>query len=313
MKSLVRLVMLAVLANALWMASAPLTHATELRVLTLKHRLADEVVPVVRPLLAAGESVSGMDSRLFVRAAPQTFTQIERLVAEIDTPRRNLRISVRHAGERERRQDSLGISGDVRPGGTRIIVTNGNRSTGAAAPAHPCARGPCPPLDGATVGHAGPDGTVQLRTERRITTTRDSSTQTLTVLDGGRAFLRVGESIPQVQPFLVLVGNRLGVIAGIQYYDVTTGFEVEPRIVNGASFTEQIQLTVTPRLAFRSNQGMQTVHFQELRTLVTVKPGEWVDLGGAVESVSEVSRQILSTRRSTDSEDARFLIRVDPQ
>jgi type II secretory pathway component GspD/PulD (secretin) len=154
---------------------------------------------------------------------------------------------------------------------------------------------------------------VQLRTERRITTTRDGSTQTLTVLDGGRAFLRVGESIPQVQPFLVLVGNRLGVVAGIQYYDVTTGFEVEPRIVNGASFTEQIQLTVTPRLAFRSNEGMQTVHFQELRTLVTVKPGEWVDLGGAVESADEVSRQILSTRRSTDSEDARFLIRVDPQ
>ena len=38
--------------------------------------------------------------------------------------------------------------------------------------------------------------------------------------------LRVGESIPKVQPFLVLVGNRLGVVAGIQYYDVTTGFEV---------------------------------------------------------------------------------------
>jgi len=292
MKSSARQFLFAFLAGLFWMAAAPLTHAAdpELRVIPLKHRLADEVVPVVRPLLAPGESVSGMDSRLIVRAAPRTFAQIEHVLAEVDTPRRNLRISVRHAGESERVQDHQGVSGDVRRGNTRIVVTNGTRSKG-----------------GVTVGQTGPDGNVQLRSERHVTTKRDTSTQNLTVLDGGRAFLRVGESIPQVQPFLALVGSRLGVVAGIQYQDVTTGFEVEPRILG-----EQIQLTVTPRLAFRSNQGAQTINFQELSTVVTVKPGEWVDLGGAVESANEVNRQILGTRRSTDSEESRFLIRVDP-
>jgi len=293
MKSSVRQLLFVFLASLFWIAAAPLTHAAEpeLRVIPLTHRLADEVVPVVRPLLAPGESVSGMDSRLIVRATPRTFAQIERLLAEIDTPRRNLRISVRHAGKGERVQDNQGVSGDMRRGNTRIVVTNSNHSTG-----------------GMTVGRAGPDGTVQLHSERRITTTRDASSQNLTVLDGGRAFLRVGESIPLVQPFLVLVGNRLGVVAGIQYYDVTTGFEVEPRIQG-----EQVQLAVTPRLAFRSNQGTQTVNFQELRTVVMVNPGEWMDLGGAVESTNEVNHQILSTRRNTGNEDSRFLIRVDPQ
>ncbi len=298
MKSSIRHFLFAFLAGLFWMAAAPLTHAAdpELRVIPLKHRLADELVPVVRPLLVPGESVSGMDSRLIVRAAPRTFAQIERLLAEVDTPRRNLRISVRHAGESERVQDNQGVSGDVRRGNTRIVneasfTTNGTRSTG-----------------GVTVGRTGPDGNVQLRSQRHVTTKRETSTQNLTVLDGGRAFLRVGESIPQVQPFLVLVGNRLGVVAGIQYQDVTTGFEVEPRILG-----EQIKLTVTPRLAFRSNQGAQSINFQELSTVVTVKPGEWVDLGGAVESSNEINRQILSTRRSTGSEDSRFLIRVDPQ
>ena len=292
MKSPIRQFLFAFLASLFWIAAAPLTHAveSELRVIPLKHRLADEVVPVVRPLLAPGESVSGMDSRLIVRAAPRTFAQIEHVLAEVDTPRRNLRISVRHAGEGERVQENQDVSGDVRRGNTRIVVTNGTRSTG-----------------GVTVGQTGPDGNVQLRSERHVTTKRDTSTQNLTVLDGGRAFLRVGESIPQVQPFLALVGSRLGVVAGIQYQDVTTGFEVEPRILG-----EQIQLTVTPRLAFRSNQGAQTINFQELSTVVTVKPGEWVDLGGAVESANEVNRQILGTRRSTDSEESRFLIRVDP-
>ena len=290
--------LLTILASVPWITATSLTHAVEfeLRVIPLKHRLADEVVPVVRPLLAPGESVNGVDSRLIVRAAPRTYAQIERMLSEIDTARRNLRISVRHAGESERVQDSQGVSGDVRRGNTRIVVTNGSRSAG-----------------GMTVGRTGPDGNVQLHSTRHVTTRRASSTQNLTVLDGGRAFLRVGESIPQVQPFLVLVGNRLGVVAGIQFYDVTTGFEVEPRIVNGASFTEQIQLTVTPRLAFRSSQGMQTVDFQELRTVVTVNPGEWLDLGGAVESTNAVNQQIFSTRRSAGSEDSRFLVRVDPQ
>jgi type II secretory pathway component GspD/PulD (secretin) len=294
MKSSVRPFLFAFLASLFWIAAAaPLTHAAEpeLRVIPLKHRLADEVIPVVRPLLAPGDSVSGMDSRLIVRATPRTFAQIERLLAEIDTPRRNLRISVRHAGESERVHDSQGVSGDVRRGNTRIVVTNGNHSTG-----------------GVSVGRTGPDGNIQLHSERRITTTRDTLSQNLTVLDGGRAFLRVGESLPQVQPFLVLVGNRLGVVAGIQYFDVTTGFEVEPRTLG-----ERIELAVMPRLAFRSNQGTQTVNFQELRTVVTVKPGEWVDLGGVVESTNEVNRQILSTHRNTGSEDSRFLIRVDPQ
>lgn len=299
MQSLVMRFLFAFLASLIWLTPAPLTHAVEpeLRVIPLKHRLANEVVPVVRPLLAPGESVSGMDSRLILRAAPRTFAQVERLLGEIDTPRRNLRISVRYAGETERVQENQSVSGDLRQGNTRMVVTNGTRDAGS----------------GVSVRRTGPDGNLQLRSERHVISKRDTSTQNLTVLDGGRAFLRVGESTPQVQPFLVLVGNRLAVAAGIQYYDVTTGFEVEPRVVNGASFTERIQLTVTPRLAFRGNQGTQTVDFQELRTMLTVQPGEWVDLGGAVESSNAVNRQILGTRRDTGSGDSRFLIRVDPQ
>jgi type II secretory pathway component GspD/PulD (secretin) len=287
MKSLIRLARFAVLANILWIAAIALLHAaeTELRVIPLKHRLADEVLPVVRPLLTAGETVSGVDARLIVRAAPQTFTQIERLLVEIDTPRRNLRISLRHADESGQVQERQGLDSNEQRGMTRIIVTNGDHGTNAA-----------------TTGRSGPNGGAQVYSERHITTKRDSSSQTLTVLEGGHAFLRIGETISQVQPFLALAGSHLGVVAGIQYYDVTTGFEVEPRILG-----EQIQLTVTPRLAFRSSQGEQTVNFQELRTEVKVKPGEWTDLGGAVES-TEVNRQILST----GSENPHFFIRVDP-
>ena len=61
----------------LWATPALLTHASEieLRVIALKHRLAEEVVPLIRPLLAPGESVTGMDSRLIVRASAPNLAQ----------------------------------------------------------------------------------------------------------------------------------------------------------------------------------------------------------------------------------------------
>lgn len=106
MESRARRFLLAVLVSTLWISPTQPMHAAEpeLRVIALKHRLADEVLPVVRPLLAPGESVNGMDSRLIVRASSRTFAQIEQVLAEIDTARRNLRIQVRHAGESEHRR-----------------------------------------------------------------------------------------------------------------------------------------------------------------------------------------------------------------
>jgi type II secretory pathway component GspD/PulD (secretin) len=264
----------------------------ELRVFTLKYRLAGEVIPVIRPLLARGESVSGVDAKLIVRAGAATTAQIEQLLAEIDVPRRNLRISVRHTGQTRTVQQSGGAAGEIRSGDTRIVIRNGT-GTGTSG--------------GISVGRSTPGGGAQIHSERRVTTTRDASTQTVTVLDGGRAFLHVGESIPVVQPYLVLVGPRLAVATGVTFYDVTTGFDVEPRIQG-----DRVLLAVHPRLSFRSNHGVQVVDYQELRTQVTVTPGEWVDLGGIVKSANEVNRQILSDTHRTQTGDSRFLIRVDP-
>lgn len=262
----------------------------ELRVIALKHRLAAEVVSSVQPLLGPGESVNGLDNKLIVRAAPQTLARIERLLADLDVARRNLRISVRHSSRQEQGRQTSGASGAYRSGNTRIVV--GSEHSGG----------------GVIVGGRGADGNLRLHTERRITTTNDSGSYTLTVLDGGRAFVRIGESIPSVDRYLVFAGARLaGIATGVRYYDVTTGFEVEPHVIG-----ERVRLAIHPRLAFRGDRGTQIVNLQELRTEVMVAPGEWVDIGGVLESANQVNRQILAEGRETRSGDTRFLVRVDP-
>ena len=131
---------------------------SEVRVIALKHRLAEEVVPVLRPLLTPDESINSMDNRLIVRAAPTTLALIEKTLSEIDTARRNLRISVRHAGLSEGTQDRQGISGHVQTGNTRIVVSNGNRDRG-----------------GVSVSGAGTNSALQVRTERHSTRLFSSS------------------------------------------------------------------------------------------------------------------------------------------
>jgi hypothetical protein len=178
----------------------------------------------------------------------------------------------------------------VRRDGTRVIVTGDPHADGG----------------GMTIGREGPDGQAQIHGERRTTTVRENLDQTLVVMDGGQGMVRIGESIPVVQPFLALVGSRLPVAVGVEYYDVTTGFVVAPRLHG-----ETVQLTIAPRLSFRSSHGTQVIEVRELATTVSVPLGEWLDLGGVIESANELNRQILATGRSNRGNAARIRVRVD--
>ena len=48
------------------------TWAQSLEVIQLKHRSAQEVIPVLQPLLESGAAISGQDYTLFVRTSPST-------------------------------------------------------------------------------------------------------------------------------------------------------------------------------------------------------------------------------------------------
>lgn len=275
---------------ALGSAALPVTaQPPELRVIELRHRTAGELLAALQPLLGPGETLTGMDSRLIVRASPATLAQLERAIAALDVARRNLRITVRHASAAGSREQSTAVRGAIGPDGTRVIVT-----------------GPPPGSGGLTVGRERPSSEVELHGERRIATRHAQLDQTLVVIEGGQGLIRIGESLPVVQPFLALVGARLRTVAGVAYHEVSTGFTVIPRWQG-----DTVLLSIAPRLSFRAGGGYETVELQELATTVSVRPGEWLDLGGAVETANDVNRQIFATRHHDRRESTRILVRVD--
>lgn len=258
------------------------------QVIQLKHRPAVELAPVVRSLLGPNDALSTTDYRLIVRAPPATLAEVERVVRQLDVARRQLTITVRHVLSGEREGTTHGISGEVpigRNGSVRLPKSMRGQDT---------------------VIIGDPNG-VQYRGGERRTTSESKQTQQLRVQDGASAYIRMGQSIPQVQQVLVLAGDRAVLSQGVTLRDVTTGFDVRPQVRGG----EQVQLDITPRVARLSDPRHAIVDFRELATTVTTRLGEWIDLGQILGNNSEVNRAILQRDTARSDEQWRVLLKVE--
>lgn len=86
----------------------------ELRTFDLKHRSAEEIIPLLRPMLPADAAVSGRGYLLIVRAPGHALNEAARLLETLDTRPKQLMITVRHGTES--RADHRGLGVDTRRG-----------------------------------------------------------------------------------------------------------------------------------------------------------------------------------------------------
>lgn len=261
-------------------------HADELRVLSLKHRSASELMPLIRPLLGPDDLLSGTDYRLIIRTSEKNFREIERVLSQVDVARAMLRITVAQDVAETRDATRHSVTGDIRLGNRARVTLPGERETS----------------DGAVVEKDG----VRYSTQRRTQTVQQSSRQTITTLDGKPAYIRIGQSIPQVRRVLAFAHHPPVFISDVELRDVSTGFSVLPR-VHG----DRITLEITPRIARLSDPTTGLVDFQELSTTVDVPRGEWFDLGTTLENRSEVARAILEGADAATGERRRVRVKIE--
>lgn len=144
-------------ALLLWLVAAAAC-AQALEVIDLRHRTAEEVIPVLQPLLEPGDALSGSDHKLFVRASANNVAQLRRALAQLDRPPLQWLVSVRRASRRTIEREIATAS-----------VAAGNR--GAIA-------------------------TVQATDDAAHR--QGSSIASVQVLEGGSAFISTGQSVPVV-------------------------------------------------------------------------------------------------------------------
>lgn len=128
-----------------------------LEIIPLRHRTVDQVMPVLRPLLEPGGTLSGQSNQLFVRASPANVAELKRVLETIDRPARRLQILVRFDSSLDASAREIGASGAISNRGSRVEVRAGDSRS---------------------------------RGDERID-------QRLQVLEGGRGFIAMGQSTPQ--------------------------------------------------------------------------------------------------------------------
>lgn len=246
-----------------------------LKMITLKHRMAEDMLPIVQPMVGPDGTASAMNNVLIIRTTPERLAEVEQVVSRLDITQRNIRIEVSHGSSMQRESGRLSAGGRGRAGDAEIVI-----------------------------GSPGHRNGVHIDGDRGSSRSSRQSSQYLTVMDGASAFIAVGQSVPYTQQWAVYTQRYASMQQTTEFRDITTGFEVRPRYIG-----DEVEVEITPRIA--SLNANRTIDFETLSTRIRVKPGEWFDLGSTMHSRDEVSSAILSSGFDNASDTSALMIKVD--
>lgn len=248
---------------------------TEFKIITLQHLFARDLLPIIEPLVGADGAVNGMNNQLIIRANPERMREIEATVASLDVARVNRKITVKSTNIVQTQQDRTEAKGAVKVG----KVTIGNDR------------------------HSAPNsGRVEV--ERNSSNSSQNNNQFVSVLDGERAFIKVGQIVPFTQEWVTITRRYIQIDKTTDWQEITTGFAVRPRTVGN-----QVELEITPRIAKLNNSGY--IDFEDLKTTLRIKLGDWVDIGGTMQTNDDISRKILGIQNSASQQQSSLVVKVD--
>jgi type II secretory pathway component GspD/PulD (secretin) len=205
-----------------------------LTIIPLRHRPAEQIVPSLRPLVEQGGAISSMGDKILLRVSPGNLAELRTAIAALDTPLRRLVVSVRQGEVREASGGGLGVDGRLAPGNSRVIIRGGAGSSEQ----------------------------------------RDDVSQQVQVVEGGRALIQVGQSLP-----LMMREWRAGPggwvqVDSVRHMDVGTGFLAAPQVVGN-----QVTIEISPSMERIGEGGV--VESSRLATTVSGALGSWIPLGGS--------------------------------
>lgn len=173
-----------------WGGASQVALAQALEIIDLKSRTAEELIPLIRPLMGSGAGLSGSGYTLFVRAGAADLARVRQMVASLDRAARQLVVSVR--------QD-YGAAG---------------RAAGVNA----------------QVGVGGDGATARAGAWDRTSTARDDVQQSVRVQEGGVAWIATGDSTLIPQRSVTRTAGGTVVRESMVERNLATGFSVTPRL-----------------------------------------------------------------------------------
>lgn len=183
---------------AMLLLAAAFAWAQTLEIIELRNRPAEQLLPLIQPLLSSGGSASGSGFQLIVRTTPANLAQIRQVVASLDRAQRQLIVHVRQ---------SAGASASSAGVGATVTATPGNSE-------------------------------VRARAWDNTATAQDNVQQQVRVQEGGQAFISAGTSTLVRQRSVTRTVNGVVVQDTAVPRDYNTGFYVTLRLSGQTVFLD---------------------------------------------------------------------------
>ena len=252
---------------------------TDFKIITLQHMFANDLLPIITPIVGEDGAASGLNNQLIIRANRKRMREIEATIASLDVTRVNRKITIKSTHNLQTQQERVEASGAIQVG--KFTVGNDRRAKVS-------------------------NGRVDV--EQSSGNANQYSNQFINVLDGERAFIKVGQIVPFTQEWVTITRRYIQIDKTVDWREITTGFAVRPRTVGNPNH-QQVELEITPRIAKLNSQGY--VDFEELSTILRVNLGDWVDIGGSMQHNDDVSRKILSIQNSASNQKSNLIVKVE--
>lgn len=282
-----------------------------LEVIPLKHRLAEEIIPIVQPLVAPGGTVTGMNDQLIVKTTPENLEDIRAVLDSLDQAPRRLLISVRQEENAARALREQAVSGRVTEGGVSVEY-------------------PDPGHGGLGLGAGDErDDHIRYRVQHSRSVEDDRNIFRVQAVEGQPALIQIGQSVPiptqtqviipviqgsvevqegnQYQETQVIIPGGVMVQEDTQYQEAISGFYVLPRISG-----DRVTLELAPRMMrVRSAGGFPVFELEDMITTVSGRLGEWIVIGGVDQYLSDSDRRTLTYATGGSRSTRTILLKVE--
>ncbi len=262
----------------------------KLEMIKLNYRTAEEIIPILRPMVNEGGSVSGVRDQLIVKTTPTNLSEIRQILASIDRAPRRLMITVKQDIEGQVNRSRQDISGEYSTGNVGVSA---GRRTGNDR--------------GISITAEDDEGNnVRYRNLSTRSDLDDNNTYQVQTLDGEAAFVQSGQQVPIANRNAYVVNGNIVVQDTIDYHDVSSGFYVLPRVSG-----DVVTLQVSPQLSRVQPNQAAIFDVQNANTTIRGKLGQWLQIGGIVQQFNTSDREILGSSRRQGQQERSIFVKVE--
>ena len=247
--------------------------AAALEVFDLNSRTAEEIIPIIQPLVNKNTSLSGQGYQLFVRGEKSDIKLIKGLLQRIDSPLRNLRVSVRQISKSQAKQDEIDFMVNIESGKLALAINPSNNGT-------------------------------QLRIKRFGTKKSRENTHSVRVMEGHKAYIYSGINKPVKTQETFVKGKTSAYQYSAQYKQVNSGFYALPRVVN-----DRVTIEINPQQQSFRNGNVISTH--DISTVIKGRVGQWITLGGLDKSSDVREKGIASRTFGTQRDETVTQVKVE--